>query len=589
MPILRSPGVAIVEKDFSAVVGFNSSSAAAIAGEFKLGPLNQPILVSSVEELEGYFGKPTDANYKEWFSAWNYLQYASALWVTRIKATGVKNACALASGASAGITIDNAEVYETTSGATLIAAGEFICKQPGIIGNSLKVVAIDADTWAAFIADNTLTSESKHLKDYIASGAPNTSTYVAENAGNVSANDEIHIIVIDATGAITGVAGRILEVHEGLSKCGDAMDFEGRSIYYANYLNARSNWIYWANHPSTAGATGTLSWGILASAASTGSFKEMASLYKETFEAGTDGSLTDVDKTSALQSGYGNYINKDQYDIAYLITVDFPIAVTKYIIQSVAEVRKDCIAFISANDSSAPFFDKSTLVTNLGTFRDTTLNVNSSYAVLDSGYKYQFDGYNQKYRWVPLNGDVAGLCSRMDNEQESWYSPGGFNRGQIKNALKLSSVLDQASRDVLYPKQINPVVAFPGKGTVLFGDRTLQSKNSAFQSYHIRRLFIILEESIQDAAKYQLFELNSASTRGRFRGMVEPFLTSVKARDGLADFKVVCDSTNNPDDVAARGEFVADIYIKPLYSIQYIVLNFVATKSSVQFNQSVSG
>ncbi len=587
MPILRSPGVAIVEKDYSSVVSFVSTGAAALAGEFKLGPINQPILISSVDELEGYFGKPTDANYKEWFVAWNFLQYSSALWLTRIKATGVLNACALAGSVSAGIAVDNSDVYLASSSASLIAAGEFICKQPGSIGNALKVVVVDNDNWTAFVADATQISEGKHLKEYIKTGQPNTSEFVALNAGNAAAMDEMHVIVIDVTGAITGVAGRILEIWEGLSKCADATDYLGRNIYYANFVNQYSNWLYWGNHPSTVGATGTLNWGIVAAAATTGTFKEMATFYAESFESGVDGSLDAAAKIAALQSSYALLRNKEQYDIAYFPTVDYAPEVVEYVVQSVCEVRKDAIAFVSANNAGAPFANKATLVTDLSTFRDVTLNVNSSYAVLDSGYKYQFDGYNQKYRWVPLNGDIAGLCSRMDNEQESWFSPGGFARGQIKNVIKLSSVLDQADRDVLYPKQVNPVVAFPGKGTVLFGDRTMQSKNSAFQSYNIRRLFIILEKSIEDAAKYQLFELNSPATRARFRGMIEPFLISVMARDGLADFKVVCDSSNNTDEVAARGEFVADIYIKPLYSIQYVVLNFVATKSSVQFNQSI--
>jgi len=226
-------------------------------------------------------------------------------------------------------------------------------------------------------------------------------------------------------------------------------------------------------------------------------------------------------------------------------------------------------------------------VTDLLNYRNVTLNSNSSYGVMDSGYKYQFDGYNQKYRWVPLAADVAGLCARNDSDFESWVSPGGFTRGQIKNVRKLSSVLSQADRDLLYPKQINAVVSFPGKGTVLYGDRTMQSKPSAFQSIHIRRMFIIVEKAIEESAKYQLFELNNKTTRNLFKGMIEPFLQSVKARDGLSDYAVVCDEKNNPDDVVASGQFVADIYIKPLYSIQWVVLNFVALKSSVQFNQFI--
>jgi phage tail sheath protein FI len=204
---------------------------------------------------------------------------------------------------------------------------------------------------------------------------------------------------------------------------------------------------------------------------------------------------------------------------------------------------------------------------------------------MDSGYKWQFDVYNQKYRWVPLNGDIAGLCARTDSESEPWYSPAGYNRGQIKNVSKLSTNPSQADRDELYQNGINPVVTFPGSGTILFGDKTLQKKASAFDHINVRRLFIILEKSISEAAKYQLFELNDPFTRAQFRALVDPFLRTVKGRRGIDDFRVVCDESNNTEEVVARNEFVADIYIKPLYSINYIILNFVAVKSVVQFNQ----
>jgi phage tail sheath protein FI len=204
---------------------------------------------------------------------------------------------------------------------------------------------------------------------------------------------------------------------------------------------------------------------------------------------------------------------------------------------------------------------------------------------MDSGYKYQFDVYNQKYRWIPLNGDVAGLCARTDSESEPWFSPAGYNRGQIKNVSKLSTNPSQAERDELYQVGINPVVTFPGSGTILFGDKTMQRKASAFDHINVRRLFIILEKSIAEAAKYQLFELNDAFTRAQFKSLVDPFLRTVKGRRGIDDFRVVCDETNNTEEVVSRNEFVADIYIKPLYSINYIILNFVAVKSVVQFNQ----
>ena len=588
MPILTSPAVAITEKDYSQVVPFAATGEGALAGDFARGPINMPVLVSSVDDLELFFGRPTDTNYKAWFSAYNFLQYSSKLWVVRILPVGALNAAD-----TTALLIENKNVFESkvdAADAGLTAAGLFIAKSAGVVGNSLRVIMLDNDAYIAFSADTTsyLDENGDHLKKYFRTEGPTTSAWMSDTIKNTTAMDEIHVIILDATGAITGVKNRVLEVHEGLSKVADAKDYLDQNIYYVNYLNNNSEWIYSTYvSPVFTLPTGTLNWGILSADATTGVFKELDATVNETLSGGVAGSLVAANGVSALQTGFNMFLDKDEINVSYLITADYPVAVQKYVVDSIAEVRKDAIAFISSHDDSKPFTDRTTLVSDLRSFRDTTLNVNSSYAVLDSGYKYQFDGFAQKYRWIPLAADVAGVCARLDSEHESWYSPGGFTRGRIKNVLKLSSNLNQPSRDQLYPKQINAVVSFPGKGTVLFGDRTLQAKPSAFQSIHIRRLFIILEKAIADAAQYQLFELNNASTRNRFIGMVEPFLRSVQSRDGLADFKVVCDSSNNTDDTVARGEFVADIYIKPLYSIQYVILNFVATKSSIQFNQVV--
>ena len=642
MPILTSPGVAIQEKDYSQIVAFGAIGAAALAGEFSCGPIHQPVLLTTPDDLELYFGKPTETNYKEWYCAWNFLQYASKLWVTRIKPTNVSNAVTtpasstfkgtfsattaytlgdivigsngkyyratvtdtdvgddpVVSGASGsadnswavlGIEALNAGEFEMISDLSKTQAGQLIAKAPGAIGNGLEVFIVDSATWTDFNSDN-YKSEGKRIASYMRTGAPNTSSFVVTAANNDAANDEVHVVVVDKTGIITGVAGRIIELWEGLSKCSNATDYLGRPIFYKTFLNMYSEWVYFGSFPQNlSSGADEVSWGVDSSSVPAGkSFKTLTTLVDSTFTGGNDGSLKSLDKIDALKTGYDFYVNKEEYDVSYFITVDYDVTVQKYVAQSIAEVRRDSIAFISPHDDGVPFLNKSSIVQDLLTYRGTTLNLNSSYAVLDSGYKYQYDGYNKKYRWVPLNGDIAGLCSRLDAEYEAWFSPGGFTRGQIKNCLKLSSNLPQAARDQLYPKQVNAVVSFPAKGVVLFGDRTMQSKTSAFQSIHIRKLFIILEKAIEDSAKYQLFELNNTNTRNRFVGMVEPFLRSVQSREGLDDFRVVCNASNNPDDAVARGEFTADIYVKPLYSIQFIILNFVATKSSIQFNTSVA-
>lgn len=672
MAILTSPAVAVVEKDYSQVVPFAATGEGAIAGHFHLGPINLPVLVSSVDQLENVFGRPSDENYKDWFLAYNFLQYSSTLWLTRIKPDGVLNAGAKAASASAGVEVLNPDDYDymvLTGDASLAAAGEFVCKQPGAAGNNLRVVIVDNNNWDAFLADDTLKSENRHLSAYLRTGEPTTTQFAIDNTGNEYLFDEMHVFVIDVTGGVTGVAGRIVEMHEGLSKLDNATDFLGRVVNFGKFLNNYSNWIYYAADPATVnwnsfsttvtGATwvdgvatltlsktnglsvgdtitvsgitvtgtpvgdynatttvtaisgldvsyavvgdpgayasggtvvsekGTIALNTPSSGATNGAFVSLDGIYNVRMAGGAEGSLAGVAKTTALIEGFNTFANKETHNVSYLIAGDYPTEVMYHVIQGIAEVRRDAIAFVSPHDAGQPFFDPNTIVQDLLDFRNIELNVNSSYAVMDSGYKYQYDGYNQKYRWIPLAADVAGLCARNDAEGESWHSPGGFTRGQIKNAIKLSSNLNKSQRDQLYPKQINSVVAFPGRGTVLFGDRTLQAKASAFQTIHIRRMFIIIEQAIENAAKDKLFELNNIATRSRFVGMIEPFLRSVQARDGLSEFQVVCNDTNNSDDVVARGEFVADIYVKPLYSIQYVVLNFVAVKDSVQFNQLI--
>lgn len=580
MPIQTSPSISVVEHDYTQVVSFAPSGEGAIAGKFTTGPIMVPVMISTVADLESVFGTPTDDNYREWFSAYNFLQYSSKLWVVRIEAAGVLNAAD-----TAAIKILNQDDYELKTSAELLAAGNFVCKHAGSIGNNLEVFVVDSGNWAAFDTDTYL-SEGRRISAYISGGAPSTTSTVFDKYG-YAALDEVHVVVIDKTGKITGVPGRILEIHQGLSKAQDVIDYRGKNIYYADFINNYSNWVYWASHTTdVTTVVGDHSWGDSATTLTDAKpFDVTTGVIDLTLVLGADGTLAwGTTLNAALTAAYDMFLDKDGIAVSFLITVNYPVPIQKYIIQSIAEPRRDCIAFVSPHDEGEPYMEKTTLLTDLLFFRNTTLNINSSYAVLDSGFKYQFDGYNQKWRWVPLNGDTAGLCARLDVQFESWQSPAGFNRGTVKNVSKLSSVLNQAARDQLYPKGVNAVVSFAGKGTVLFGDRTMQSKSSAFQYIHIRRLFIILEKAIEDAAKYALFELNTETTRNNFVSMVGGFLQSVKARDGLDDFSVVCDKTNNTDDTIARGEFIADIYIKPLYSVQFIVLNFVAVKSAVQFN-----
>jgi phage tail sheath protein FI len=409
-------------------------------------------------------------------------------------------------------------------------------------------------------------------------GAPGQSNYVL-NFGNTSANDELHVVVSDEDGVISGVPGTILEVFERVSRATDAKSDDGASIYYKNALNNSSAYVYWGNQRSGASVANAAS-----IASSTNSKPQTIN-----FNAGTDANNETNVALGTLLAGYDLFTSAEDVDVSLILTGKSRGGtngeqIGNYLIDNIAEVRRDCVVFVSP--------DKDDVVNNAGdegndvvTFRNSMRS--SSYAVLDSGYKYQYDKYNDVYRWIPLNGDIAGLCVRTDDQRDPWFSPAGYNRGQVKNIIKLAYNPTKAYRDLLYKNGVNPVVTFPGQGTVLFGDKTLLAKPSAFDRINVRRLFIVLEKAIATAAKFTLFEFNDDFTRAQFRNLVEPFLRDVQGRRGIYDFKVVCDGTNNTGEVIDRNEFVGDIYIKPAKSINFIQLNFVAVRTGVEFSEVV--
>ena len=721
MPFQLSPGVAVVEKDFSAIVPAVSTSRGAFAGAFQWGPVMSPTQVTSENELVSIFGKPVDGNFKSFFTAANFLSYTNALLVARADATGARNAVAslsgtvtsatrtapgtgytsvptvafsapdvsggiqatgtvaLSGGAVTGVTISaggttytspiitfsapqvaggttatgtltvasgvitavvitsggtgytsaptatignvgsgtgatigtvsiaastilatltitNAGTGYTSaptvtisggggSGATFTSAittggvkinnstdylnsfstgqgtvGEFAAKYPGALGNSLLVSICDSvgfSTWA--YKDNFNT-------------APSTSTYATSVGGT---NDEVHVIVIDEDGLWTGTPGTVLEKFAYLSKSSDAKSSNGSSSYYKNVVNSDSKYVYWMDHP-TAGTN----WGTTAAAKT---FVNLAGPIARSLSGGVD----DLATTDAnTMNAWALFADDATYDISLVPVGAATSTVANYVISNICETRLDCVAFVSPQNTSTGEVitgTGSTATTAIKAYRD--LLPSSSYAVMDSGYKYQYDRYNDVYRFVPLNGDVAGLCARTDNTNDPWFSPGGLNRGQIKNVVKLAINPTKADRDVLYAAGVNPVVTFPGEGTVLFGDKTLLAKPSAFDRINVRRLFIVMEKAIATAAKFQLFEFNDSFTQAQFRNLVEPFLRNVQGRRGITDFKVVCDGTNNTGEVIDSNNFVADIYVKPNRSINFITLNFIAARSGISFSE----
>lgn len=417
----------------------------------------------------------------------------------------------------------------------------------------------------------------------LVSGAPTTSQFVT-SSGNSSAIDTVHVVVSDQDGLFTGVPGQILEVYQGLSRASDAMNSDGSTNYYKSVINTKSPFVWWANDRT--GAVTNTALNITTSS----NVKPI----RYDFAGGQDGYTESTAPLNILATAYDQFKAVETVNIGLLLagkpvggstTVNnqtvsrFQLA--NYLIDNIASVRKDCIVFVSPDDSIVSGnvgTEAQSLVNWRGALTDTT------YAVIDSGYKYMYDRYNDVYRYVPMNGDIAGLCARTDQTNDAWWSPAGLTRGQIKNIVKLRFNPNNAERDLLYTNAINPVVSFAGQGTYLYGDKTATSKPSAFDRINVRRLFIVLEKSIAQVAKTTLFEFNDDFTRTQFRNIVNPYLREIQGRRGITDFLVVCDATNNTPEVVDRNEFRGDIYVKPNRSINFIQLNFVAVRSGIEFN-----
>jgi phage tail sheath protein FI len=564
MAFQLSPGINVSEIDLTTIVPSVATSIGAFAGPFAWGPASEIITISDEVRLVDRFGKPDSTNYEYWFSAANFLAYSNNLKVVRaVNIATTRNATG---NSLAPVLIRNDAVYESSFSGGANTYGHFAARYPGTLGNSLKVTLADANTYSGWSI--TLTNGSTINAQAQFQSAPGTSTYVSAQAG---ANDEVHILVVDEDGRFTGTKGTILEKFPFASKAVDAKDDSGNTNYYKNVITNRSKYIHWLSHPAL-GAD----WG---STAANTNFDLLAAATTVELSGGVDGTISSANVATA----YDLFDNAESVDISLVVSGPADTAVVSNL-TSMAESRKDVVVFLSP--------PKSNCVDNAGdetaditTYRNTLTS--SSYAVLDNNWKYQYDKYNDVYRWIPLNGDIAGLCARTDQERDPWYSPGGLNRGVIKNVIKLGYNPTQTERDTLYQKGINPVVSFQGEGTVLFGDKTLLAKPSAFDRINVRRLFIVLEKAIARAARTSLFEFNDQFTRAQFVSLVEPFLRDVQGRRGIADFRVVCDESNNTGEVIDRNEFVGDIYIKPARSINFIQLNFVAVRTGVSFDEVV--
>ena len=547
-----SPGVQVKEIDASGVIPAVSTSIGGFAGSFNWGPVDEVRTVSSETELASIFGTPDSDTFKYFLTAASFLKYGNALKVVRA-ASGHLNA----TDGTAKL-VKNEDHYDS-----LTHDGTFIAKYPGKLGNSLKVTVCPANAtaWAAFDEAGSF------------DGAPGTSDSAALLGHS---NDELHVAVVDTDGTWSGTAGTVLEAFQFLSQASDAKKSDGQSNYYKEVINRTSKYVYWTGHDSTLTDAGE----SLAGQASATVYVTGTAVITSTMAGGVDDNTPTVGE---IKSGFDFLADAETIDVNLLFAypdADGSKEIADKLI-SLCEARKDCMAFVSPPIDDSVGTD--TPATDVKAWADTLPS--TSYASTDSGAVYVYDKYNDVYRWLGASGLCAGLCANTDDVADAWFSPAGVNRGQLFGVTKLAYNPKKADRDTLYKARVNPLVSFPGQGTMLFGDKTLLSKPSAFDRINVRRLFIVLEKAVATAAKAQLFEFNDEFTRAQFRNMLEPFMRDVKGRRGMTDFRVVCDTTNNTGQVIDANRFVADIFIKPSRSINFITLNFIATRTGVDFSE----
>ena len=662
---LVSPGVEIQERDLTiGSIETVEVNVGAIAGAFAKGPVLKPVRISSEAQLIEQFGEPSDGNATTWWTAASFLQYGGVLDVVRVATSGQLTASDDNVTSPYTLSIPTVDVYESVYATATANPFKWAARNPGVESNAIKVGIIDkgadvsltldgalstatigtqvstasgspngsksgfiyawdsvnnkvslitSDTWTTTdviengVTDLNVTAKSDWYDSQTAFGnvlwnsispRPGTSPYVAERGG---ANDEMHVVVYDSTGVITGKPNTLLEKFTYVSKANNAKTSSGSVNYYPTVIQDKSSFIYWGSHENDAydvsgnaaitsganfGGTGN------AGSPSTTTFDLFSSDSANRSYTFVKGAETLSATSGEILTGLTEFADTETLDIDYLLmgpgdagskTNTQAIAAK---VLSVCSGRKDCVGFLS------PYYGDVVGVTSSATqtqnvidFYDTMQA--TSFGVFDNGWKYIYDRFADKYRYVPLNGDVAGLCASVTANGTPWFSPAGLNRGAIRGAVKLAFSPTKTERDALYQRRINPVTSLPGQGIVLFGDKTALASPSAFDRINVRRLFNVIEKTIGNAAKGVLFELNDEFTRSNFKNVVEPFLRGIQAERGITDFLVVCDSSNNTGAIIDANEFKADFYIKPARSINFITLTFIATRTGVSFEEVV--
>lgn len=520
----ESPAIIVKEVDLTGGVPNVQTTTGAFAGQFRWGPVGEATKVSNEAELASTFGAPNDSLARDFHTAGYFLKYTNSLYISRVAAGSLNAADAAGTPAA----INNEEDFENGSW-----TGTAFAKYPGTLGNSVQVVVAGSATWTGW-------------------DAAYKAQFDAAPTGT-----ERHVLVLDEDGVITGTAGSVLERFPFVSSSSTAQNADGSSNYEKDVINNQSNYV-WIN----------------------GALDSDADL---SLVGGTDDTSP---TTGEIQTAYDVFEDKDTIEVDFLIARGMTSSsdqdtIVDDLVVTAGTTRKDCIvvtspAYNSVVGTADPVGDTTTDVANY---------TYSSYLVVDNNWLKVYDKYNDKYIWIPASSSTAGIMAASDANTAPWYSPAGARRGQYLGITKLAYTPTKSQRDTLYKAGINPVANLPGQGILLFGDKTHMNRPSAFDRINVRRLFLTMERAIALAARNTLFEFNDEFTRAEFVGIVEPFLREIKGRRGITDFRVVCDDTNNTPAIIDRNEFVANIFVKPARSINYITLNFVAVRTGVDFEE----
>lgn len=573
--------------NFSSIVPYVAKYPGALGNSLKVSVCDTANQYSANIDLKNYLGSNTSANNTN--TALTIIAGANSLTITLANTAGANdlNTTTLATTIAAGISVGdylyvgNSNIgwqYVQVNSTPTVVTGNTTGTNTGI-----ATITVNLTNPYTLSSNVSMSNFSRFWQYYnVVDKIPGQTAYQTVS-GNTSANDELHVVVVDRLGQISGTPDTVLEVWSSVSRATDAKTGTGSDNYYKNVINRNSRYIWWGNDRSTAVSNTALNL-----ASGTSSLPMTLN-----FNFASDGAAESSVGFGTIASGYDLFADPSFVDVS-LVLGGKSVGGTygeqsgNYIIDNVATARKDCMVFLStpsntvvANSGATVGNEFNSIVTWANAIR------RSSYAVLTSGYKYQYDKYNDVYRYIPDNGDIAGLCARTDLERDPWWSPAGYNRGQLKNLVKLAYNPKKPERDVLYQAGVNPITTTPGLGTVLFGDKTHNILPSAFDRINVRRLFIVLEKAIATYAQSMLFEFNDEFTRAQFVSLVTPFLRDIQGRRGIYDFRVICDETNNTPTVIDLNQFIGDIYVKPARSINYIQLNFVAVRTGVAFEEIV--